>query len=52
MFDYLEGNYQFDLSNEESINGLEEFLDDLIQNKIIVQLGTCILGNMTMKTLL
>lgn len=39
LFDYLEGNYQFDLSNEESVNGLEEFLDDLIQNKIIVQLG-------------
>lgn len=39
LFEHLEENYQFDLANEEAAKGLEDFLNDLIQNKIIIQLG-------------
>lgn len=39
LLDHLEEKYEFDVANKDLVEELECFLNDLIQNKIIVQLG-------------
>lgn len=39
LFDYLEREYQFDTADGNLVEGLEDFLKEIIQNRIIVQPG-------------
>lgn len=39
LFEYLEKEYKFDFENQDLAEGVENFLNVLIENRIIIQLG-------------